>query len=251
MELHPIRTGNLRVSEAGQFIIRYFSDVESSGIDLQKDIDFYTVHTILKMQSNAYDEAMKQIKAMAETKELETLDLHRDQMVSTLRRAISLFEYTDDKNEQDAYHAARIIMKNYAGLEKENYEAETFDIQKLLQEWKKPEHTNIVSILWLSIHLDNLKKSAEQFDALFNNRSNITVQKVAYDTLALKRQMMDSYYKLVNYIAGTAAVKTTDKEYYLKIMDAINNGRKYFGDLLARRKGSAGKDVTDTTENEK
>ncbi|KAA5536953.1 hypothetical protein F0919_04575 [Taibaiella lutea] len=250
MKLHPIKARNLRLAEVGQFIVRYFTDIDSLGLDLKKDIDFYTVHIELKMRSNAYHDAMKQIKAMAETKELEMLDMQRDHMITTLRRAVSVFEYSNNKDEKNAYQIAMIIMRSYTDLESENYEAETFDIQKLLKEWSKPENEEIIEKLELLKHIGNLKNSAEAFDNLFNNRSTTTVRKVSYNTLALKKQMMDSYGKLVHYVTGMISVKSTDKDFYIQILDAINNGRKYFADILARRKGIARKDTADTTRKE-
>jgi hypothetical protein len=243
MKLHPIKARNLRLPEIGQFIIRYFTDMESSGIDLTRDSDFYAVHMLLKSQSSEYQKAMKQIKAMAETRELETLDRHRDYKIATLRRAVSVFEYSDTKEEQDAYRAAKIIMDNYTGLETENYEAQTFNMHKLLGEWAKPEYKETIELLGLKVHLAALKKSAAAFDRIFSKRSNATIQKTTYDSLGLKKQMMGTYGKLVRYVSGIAAIKTNDADYYYKILDAINNGRKYFSDLLAKRNGNHMPDI--------
>ena len=50
--------------------------------------------------------------------------------------------------------------------------------------------------------------------------------------------MLDDYSKMINYIVAMANVKSD--AFYKSVLDVINNSRKYFSDVLARRAGVAG-----------
>ena len=242
MALYPLQQSHLQLSVVGQFIIRLFSDVAAINIDLSADKDLHAAYKKLQAQSNEYDVAMKQIKAMAETQQLIELDLQRDRKVTTLRRIINSFEYSDQKQEQEAYAAAVIIMKNYAHLEEENYEKETYDIQRLLEEWDKPENAKHTATLKLDEHLKNLRTSAADFDELFNNRSGIITQKIIYDSKTLKKKILEAYVNIIKYVDGCVPIKA-DNSFYISLMEAINNGRHYFADILARREALAKKEA--------
>lgn len=236
MKLNPIDVEHLQYLEASQFITRLFSNMEVIPSDVKKDKEMFERFQKLRVQSEEFYKALVQIKAMAESKELEDLDLERDHMMSTVRLHIASFRYRKEPEIKNAFAAANIILSKYEGLEAFNYEAESKAIQKFLDEWDKGENANHVSVLGLGLHLAHLKEAAYAFDNVFNNRSVITLSREVYDAKALKSQMFGTYSSLARYILAMCDFKK-DEKLYPPLLDVFNNGRKYFADVIARRKG--------------
>lgn len=249
MNLYPISLSRLAILEANPFIQRFFKNVEDLKVDLKKDSDLSAHYESLQKKSIEFDKALLQIMAQEETMELGRLDLYRDQMLSSLRRMISVFQFSRNKKEQEAHHAATLVMDSYGNIEKASYEAESYGIQKLLEEWAKPERKDYMEILLLQPRLDLLKEANDAFNDLFNNRSATSVQKVHYDTQALKKQMLDAYRLLAGYTLGNAKGKK-DNTLYVQVLEALNNGRKYFADQMARRDGGGGSPAPDVPKGE-
>ena len=92
MKLNTINLSRLQVLEAGQFIMRYFSDFESLNLDLAEDPNFMDLHNTLLQQSPPYNLALAQIQAKAESEILCELDANRDKKITILKRCWSIFE---------------------------------------------------------------------------------------------------------------------------------------------------------------
>jgi hypothetical protein len=82
-----------------------------------------------------------------------------------------------------------------------------------------------------------LADSNTAFNDLFSHRSYQASQKQTYDVKALRKALTNDYSQMTNYIAMLANVKTD--VFYKDVLAVINNGRKYFSDLLARRTGNS------------
>ena len=128
-------------------------------------------------------------------------------------------------------------MNAFKGLETNNYEAETFGIDNLLTELKGPTYAPYVIILGIEKHVTNLEIEATKFKAIFNDRSIKTISTEVYNAKKLRKEIFSVYNQLVDYVVSTG--KINNNEFYSKSLVAINNGRKYFGDILAKRAGVA------------
>lgn len=251
MNLHSIDVTHLSNLEASQFITLLFKDIDSVKVDISKDPEMDDRFQTLKTQGDAFYKAILSIRAMVQSQELEVLDLDRDHKIGTIRLHIAAFRYRIEPDIKPAFAAANIILNAFDGLESLNYEAESAGIHKFLDEWNKPENAVHVKALGLQLHLDNLKKAADAFDNVFQNRSGITLGKEQFDARALKNAMLKTYNSIAKYILAMVDFGK-DENLYPPLLNAFNNGRKYFADLMAKRKGSGGSnDAADTPEDGK
>lgn len=235
MKLYAISTSRLQVLESGQFINRFFIDFDNEGLDASTDSEFESLYIDLKEQSVVYNAAVLQVKAKSETETIAKLDLIRDQKITTIRRAVSVFEYTDDPAKRVAYQEARVILKKYNHLEKSNYEAETLGIDKLVTELKNAKF-NTVTVLGIDLHIAYLQDANRDFKKVFDSRSTETISLETYDMKALRNAIFTTYKDLTEYVHVMAKRQKTP--FFIKTLDVINNGRKYYADILARRTGT-------------
>ena len=235
MKLYPLNISRIPYLESGQFIVRYLTDFTNSGIDPNTDPDFKALHSSLLLQSPIYNQALMQVRAQAETEELIGLDQARDKKVTTLRRAVSVFEHTDDASEKAAYGLIKIILKTYKDIEIANYEAESLGVDNLIAELRNGTHLSAVQKLGLEGHINNLETTNTNFKNKFDSRSTETISTVVYDAKALRKAILDTYKELAEYVLVIAKRRNT--QYYLDILTVVNNGRDYFANILARRGG--------------
>ena len=244
MKLYPISTARLQLLESGQFIVRFLTDFDNSGLAATTDAEFKIQLEDLRAQSPIYNNALMQVKAKAETEELIGLDLRRDHKFSSLRRALSAYEFTDDATEKMAYLELNVIMRRYNDIEKANYEAESLGIDKVVQEFRDAKD-HALDTLRLSVFVDKLEEANNAFKAMFDSRSTDTIATVTYDTKELRTAIFDTYKELAEYSLAIAKRKKT-VPFYTTLIDVLNTGREYYADILARRKGINEKDKPTT-----
>ena len=235
MKLHPLNISRIPYLESGQFIVRYLTDFTNSGIDPNIDPDFKALHNSLLAQSPIYNQALMQVRAQAETVELIGLDEARDKKVTTLRRAVSVFEHTDDAIQKAAYGVVKIVLKTYKNIEIANYEAESLGVDNLIAELRNGAHLPAVQKLGLEVHINNLETANTNFKNKFDTRSTDTISTVVYDAKALRKAILETYKELAEYVLVIAKRRNT--QYYLDILTVVNNGRDYFANILARHGG--------------
>ncbi|MDI9309678.1 MAG: hypothetical protein QM535_05645 [Limnohabitans sp.] len=110
MKLYPLTVSRLQNLEVGQFIIRFLNDFQNLNLDATTDLDFKRSYDSLLAQSPVYDAALNQIRAKAESDLLIEKDNIRDKAVRTLRRALSVAEFTDIEAEKIAYKTIFIVL---------------------------------------------------------------------------------------------------------------------------------------------
>ena len=235
MNLYPITISQLTYLDSGQFIVRYITDFENSSVDASADPDFKAVHDSLLEQSPIYNQALMQIRAQAETVELIGLDEARDKKVTTLRRALSVFEHSDDATEKAAYGLVKIVLRTYKNIETVNYEAESLGVDNLIVELRNGIHLPAVQLLVLERHINNLETANTNFKKKFDIRSTDTITTEVYDAKALRTTILDTYKELAEYVLVMAKRRNT--QYYLDILKIVNNGREYFATIVARNAG--------------
>jgi ribosomal protein L25 (general stress protein Ctc) len=245
MKLYPLSISQLLYLETGQFIIRFLTDFDSLDLNPATDSEFKTLYDSLQTQSPIYDLALMQIKAKAESELLMAQDSVRDKKVITLRRALSVFEHSDIEAEIAAYKLVKIILNTYKDIEKANFEAESLGVDNLIVALRNESHLPAVRTLGLEKHIDNLEVANNTFKSTFNTRSTATIITTVYDTKLLRKNIMATYKELAEYVYVMAKRKETP--FYIDTLAAINNGRKYFADILARRSGNNDENTLPTT----
>lgn len=235
MKLYPISTMRLQLLESGQFIVRFLTDFDNSGLVATTDAEFKKQLDQLRAQSPIYNNALMQVKAKAESEELVGLDLHRDRRFSSLRRALSAYEFTDDATEKMAYLELNVIMRRFNDIEKANYEAESLGIDKVVEDFRAAKD-HAIDTLQLKRFVDKLEEANDAFKIMFSQRSSDTISTVTYDTKALRSAIFETYKDLAEY-SLVIAKRNKSVPFYITLMDVLNTGREYYADILARRKG--------------
>jgi hypothetical protein len=236
MELYALTISRLHYLESGQFIIRFLTDFQSQNLDPNSDPEFKTLYDSLLTQSPVYDSALMQIRAKAESELLLSLDDNRDKKVSTLKKALNVFLHSDVPEEQAAFKLVKIVLKTYKDIESANFEAESLGLDNLVAELRTPTYAPAVATLGLAVHINNLEAANAAFKTTFNMRSTATISTVVYDTKLLRKNILTTYRDLAEYVHVMAKRKNTP--FYNDTLTALNNGRKYFADIIARRSGT-------------
>lgn len=236
MNLYPITISQLQYLETGQFIIRLITDFDNLNLDPASDAEFKTLYDSLKVQSPIYDVGLMQVRAKAETEMLIALDDIRDKKISTLRKAVNVFKYSDIATEKEAYSLIKILLNVYKNIEKANFEAESLGIDNLVLEIRNSNYLLAVQTLGIGAHITNLETANNNFKTKFDTRSTSTITTTVYNTKLLRKNILITYKDLAEYVFVMAKRRNTP--FFVDTLTVVNNGRKYFADILARRNGN-------------
>ena len=130
----------------------------------------------------------------------------------------------------------------YKNIETANFEAESLGLANLVAELRNATYLPAVQTLGLTTHVNNLETANNNFKTTFNTRSTTTINTAVYDTKLLRKNILATYKDLAEYVFVMAKRKNT--AFFVDTFTVINNGRKYFADILARRGGSGGQEPT-------
>ncbi|MDI9310209.1 MAG: DUF6261 family protein [Limnohabitans sp.] len=183
-----------------------------------------------------------QIKAKAESELLMAHDETRDRAVSTLRRALSVYEYTSIEEEKLAYKHLKIVLNAYKNIERANFEAESLGLDNLVAELRGANNVAAVSVLNLEKHINTIEQTNGVFKNTFNSRSTNNINTTVYDTKLLRKNILKTYNDLAQYILVMA--KNREDIFYKNAFSVVNNGRKYFADIIARRQGNTSSGIS-------
>ena len=233
LKLTPLYTQGLHHAEFGQFIIRLYEDFGKTSLDVAFDADFKTLFDALQSKITTYNKALEQIRASEESKKIAEADRNRDADVQALKDSIKPYRNAKNETEKSAYTAVKIVLDQYKGVENNAYEEETIKINTLVAKLQSADYTAHITALGIGKFITQLSASNNAFNDLFAHRSYQTSQKETYDVKVLRKVMTAEYNILVTYIVALANVKTDS--FYKEVLGVINNSRKYFSDVLARR----------------
>lgn len=236
-KLVPLHILRLHHAEFGQFIVRFFEDFSQTSLDANTDADFKRTFDALQTQIPGYNSALDQIQASEESAKIAEADKTRDLDVQALKDSIKPYRNAKTQTEKDAYTSIKILLDQYKGVEDTSYEEETNKLNLLVAKLQSSEYSSHVATLGIVKFVNHLSDSNTAFNTLFSHRSYQNSQKQTYDVRALRKSLTEDYKQMANYIAMLANVKTD--VFYKDVLTIINNGRKYFSDLLAKRKGNS------------
>jgi hypothetical protein len=238
MKLTTISLTSLHNLESGQFITRFFSDFTGTGLSSTTDAEFDNIFVDLSNQLPTYNLALAQIAAQQESEMLLSLDAKRDKKVTALRFAWNAYRSSDDVAKKAAYTQLKPLMNNYKNIGAENFEAESLGLDLYIAGLNSPENASAVGLLNMGEHIVNLETANNSFKTTFSNRSNATVNTTVYNTKLLRKSIFDTYKELANYTL-TMANRRTPSPFFVTVLEAINNGRAYYANIIAHR-GSGG-----------
>ncbi|AMD85597.1 hypothetical protein SAMN05444369_10442 [Capnocytophaga haemolytica] len=232
-KLISVNYTRLRNAEFGQFFTRLFQDLEKSEINLEEDESLKEMFETLKQRLPNYDKSLEQTRGKEESKKIVALDKVRDNAVQALRDSIRPYKRNQDETYKSSYDTIYGVLEKYKGLEKENYEEESKDIDILLTILRNSDNKAHVDKLRIKYFIDELEKANKSFNETFAHRSFKTLQADNQNIKLVRKEIAELYNTLSNYVLSMAKVKKT--ELFIKLLDVINNSRKYYADLIARR----------------
>lgn len=238
-QLQFLTLTRLSVLEFGQHIKRVLENIHLLGKDLITDKVLDEYLTNLNAEAAEYDKAMLQIAKSDETARIAAADKRRDNALSTLTRQLSVFEVAEVEAEHEAYQSLSIVFNTYKGMQRWNLEEETNGIDNLLADLAADKYGPLVQLLGMQRYVERLATHNTAFKTLFSNRVQEVSAKEPYDVPAMRRQLKQKYDDMTAYVV--LMTKRPNAEQYNKCLDVINTVRKYYHDLLAKRKpGSDG-----------
>lgn len=239
----------LHQAEFGQFITRFYEDFGKTSLSEETDADFKTLFDSLKELIPSYNRSLEQFRATEESKKIAELDKVRDIDFQALRDSIKPYRATKNTTQKNAYEALKIVIDVYKNASKEGYEKETSLISTLVSTLQSDKYAPHVKTLRIGEFVTELEKTNKAFNDVFAHRSFLMLQKETLNSRELRKEMTAIYRKMTKYIETLADVK--QDEYYKKVLDVMNNSRKYYADILAVRSGRKGKGEKETLENVK
>lgn len=248
LKLETIHLPSLHHAEFGQFIDRFFDDVQKNGLNTDTDADFKSLYDALKAKNPTYSKALEQIRENENTQKIAELDKERDNDFQALKDSIKPYRNAKRDNQKQAYNTLKIVLDEYKNVASLSYEEETKKLESLISLLKGSEYQSAVTTLKIGDFLADLETSNKAFDTLFAQRSAQNIGKETFNTRALRKEMTEIYRKLCVYTETLANIKQDD--FYKKALEIINNSRKYYADTLAKRGGvSKGKKKAEEKEN--
>ena len=234
--LTSLSIGRLQLLEVGQHMKSVLKGIDELGAGLITDAILTDYLSKTDQASNQFDKGLLKIMKSDETAKIVEADAVRDKALNATLRYLDVFEISEDAAERDAFASLNTLFKTYKGIQKWNFEEESNGIDNLLADLQDAKYLAHVGTLHMDAYIVRVKTTNEKFKTLFAGRTQEKASKEYFDTKALRDELVAIYYDLTEYVAVMA--RATGQEQYTKTLDVINAVRKYYADLLAKRKGT-------------
>ncbi len=224
----------LRNADVASLLGRLFEDFSKASLSAETDAEFKVLFDSIQQQLSVYNAGLDQVRASEDSSKISKVDAVRDNDLKALKDSLKPFRNSAVQKEKEAYEALMLLLSEYKGVEKDNYETQTTRLAILLERLQGDTYKKAVKELAIERFITRLESSNTEFKQIFAKRSLETLQKTTYDVKALRKVLIEDYRKLTNYVASLAAVK--QDTFYKEVLSVINNGRKYFADTILSRR---------------
>jgi len=231
-ELEPLRTSYLTHVEVGQLMNRLFADLGSIEPELRIDVPYNAYLTDLTALTTNFHKGLLQVQKNAETEKIVLSDRVRDKAVSALGAVLKLYALSNIPEEVEASRCLSLLFGPFKGLSSMNYEAETLAIDRLMADMTSPAYSDYTANLQLDSYISRISDANGNFKQLFTGRMVDTALAETYDMKLLRSELLKKYNDFVQYVLSMA--KATNLPLFVTALDLLNNGRKYYNDLLAQ-----------------
>lgn len=235
LSLHPLNIGKLSHLEYGQHQKSVLKNISLLGASLITDVTLQNYLVALNNESTAFDKAMLQIAKSDETAKIVAADHLRDNSIICSARFLSAFEFTEIEQEKLAYNSLITVFKAYKGVQYWNFEEETNGVINMVEELLNEKHKPHVILLNMTPFVNRMAENNQKFNTLFEGRTQEIASKEVYNVKLMRNQMTAIYNDMIAYVLSMAKAHTADEQYQ-KPLNVINTIRKYYDDLLAKRK---------------
>lgn len=234
-ELEALRAAGLTNLEAGQLIKRHLSDIATLDKELIVDEPLTNYLDGLTTAEATYEKALVQVQMNEESKKIQVADINRDKSISVITSAISLHSKSDDAEEIEAARSLTILINTYKDLANLSYEAESMGLDRLVSDLESEAYKPKVDLLGMGRYVTRAKDANDAFKTLFGNRLVAEASTITYNAKLLRKELFAQYGEATQYIVSMANAHKTPQ--FLQVLALINEARKYYAGLLARRAG--------------
>ena len=236
MVLRKLNIARLTHLEAGQLIKSSIKDLETAAINTATDTHINSYVTKMVTDSVLFDKGLLQIKKNQETEEIARLDDLRDLSLTAFNRQLKVYELSINPLFVAAYKAVTIVVKKYKNLATLNYEAESNGIDNLIADLTSTDFAPHITTLNMGDFVANITATNNDFKVLFSKRSTDISFTEVFNMKLIRKAAFANYTNYTQYVLSLARVDTGD-DYYKNILNIVNQSRKYYSDLLAKREG--------------
>jgi hypothetical protein len=234
--LNKLSQSHLRVLEIGQLNKSTLANMTLLPAGTITDPVLLAYVTQLNDRSNDYDAAMLHIAKSDQTAKITNADMIRDKAISAYKRMLSVHELSEVEAELDAYASLNNLMTPYNGIERMNLEQESNAIDNLLVDLATPHYAPHITTLNMASFVTRINSKNTDFKNLFNTRTQETAGKPTFDVKQLRTDLLEVYNQMATYVLAMSNALNTNE--YNATLDILNAIRKYYHDMLARRKGN-------------
>ena len=230
--INAIDLAKLRNGEFLQFGTNVSDLVESNN---PKGLNVEVQHAVFKTKVNETSALFNTERSSILTQELVQLDERRDRAVTGITSAIA--GYCSHFLPETAL-AANLLASDLqlfgAGVARQNLQSETAIISGISSDWEtKPELTNALATLGLTLWAAELKTANQMFDQKYIDRTK-EYGAANPDTLKAKREETTiAYYELRKYLEAYATIQNTPD--YKKVISELNALIDQYNQLLTNR----------------
>ena len=244
-KLEPLRITALTHFEVGQLLNRHLAEIGKLAPSLKApsvgaqftDGPLNAYLGRLTSAQSVFKLALVQVQKNDETEKIELADTARDKAVTAFNRAIKTSLLSENTKEVDAAKSLNTLLKSFKKLQLLNFEAESIAIDQMVVELQKESYLPKVELLNLGQFVMRMKAANSSFKMLYEGRTEGEVLKESYNAKSLRLALIKEYKYFADYVVSMARAHDTDE--FNSILLWLNNTRKEYSDLLARRAGSA------------
>lgn len=232
--LEPLKSSFLTNMEFGSLMDQHLRDLATIDQALFTDQPYNAYLQKIADGTDYYRKGLAQTRKNDKTEMISRADKVRNRAIIAFSVALKLYLLSDDPAEVDAGKSLRNLYKTYKNPAKLNYESKSLAIDKLVSELENEKYAEKVTFLNIGRYVTRMKMANQQFDALFSSRTVTVAMTETYNMRAMRSELLTVYNEFTAYLlAMSNALKTP---LFIKSLALLNETRKYYAVLLARRK---------------
>jgi hypothetical protein len=233
-ELNKLRLTALTHLEFGQHLKSVTTGINKFDV---VDVNLKNYLSKIAIEIVDYDKAMLQIQKSDETAKIVDADHVRDVAISAFMRQLSVYELSENETEISAFKSINILVKAYKGIQSWNFEEESNGIDKLVTDLNNAKYLPSILVLKMNDFVTRIIVKNEDFKTIFAGRTQEVASKEVFDAKKLRANSKLIYNDMIDYVLSMSKAQNTDE--FNKSLNLINTVRKYYADLLAKRKPTA------------
>ncbi|MEM9671480.1 MAG: DUF6261 family protein [Cyclobacteriaceae bacterium] len=182
--------------------------------------------------------------------QLTQLDERRDQAIICLRTLSEGYARHPKTAQQEAGKQLLACINRYGNrLYALNYSAETATLKQLLGELQnRPECQQAVATLQMEVVVNEMKLANQEFEKLFVQRLEESIQSEGASNRELMRQATEAYRKLLKHVEAHATLNPSNE--YQLLIDHLNENTEHFNELVERRKSTPTSELVTASDTE-